>query len=65
MARKSRDTNRLVFSRREQRAIVIEALTILPNVLQVYRCLGERIGVSYRTIWNFAKAEGIKLVRRA
>ena len=65
MARKSRDTNRLVFSRREQRAIVIEALTILPNVLQVYRCLGERIGVSYRTIWNIAKAEGIKLVRRA
>jgi hypothetical protein len=53
---------RLVFSRSEQRAIVITALTIVPNVWQVYRCIGMRIGVSYGTIWNIAKAKGIELV---
>jgi hypothetical protein len=52
-----------VFSRPEQRAIVLEALKILPNVWQVYRSLGKRIGISYGTIWNVAKAEGIELIR--
>jgi hypothetical protein len=28
----------------------------LPNVQQVYRCLGTRIGVSYGTIWSIAIA---------
>ena len=51
-----------VFSRTEQRAIILEGLRILPNVWQVYRCLGKRIGVSYGTIWNVAKAEGIELI---
>jgi hypothetical protein len=53
----------LVFSRAEQRSIVIAALGIVPNVWQVYRCLGKRIGVSYGTIWNIARAEGISLIR--
>ena len=53
----------LVFSRSEQRAIVIEALKILPNARQVHLCLGKRIGVSYGTIWNIARAEGIELIR--
>jgi hypothetical protein len=60
--RKSRGKKRPVFSRAEQRAIVIEALGIVPNVWQVYRCVGNRIGVSYGAIWNIAKAEGIKLI---
>ena len=60
---KSRGKEPLVFSRTEQRAIVTEALGILPNFLRVYRCLGKRIGVSYGTIWNIAKDEGIKLIR--
>jgi hypothetical protein len=60
---KSRGKEQPVLSRTEQRAIVIEALGIVPNVLQVYRCLGKRIGVSYGTIWNIAKAEGIELTR--
>jgi hypothetical protein len=42
---------------------VREALKILPNALEIYRCLGKRIGVSYRTIWNIAKAEDIELIR--
>ena len=63
MTGKSCGTKRPVFSRMEQRAILIEALGILPNVWQAYRFLGKRIGVSYGAIWNIAKAEGIKLVR--
>ena len=63
MARATRQKRELVFSRIEQRAIVREALKILPNVLEIYRCLGKRIGVSYGTIWNIAKAEGIELIR--
>jgi hypothetical protein len=63
MARVTRQKRWPVFSRPEQRAIVLEALKILPNVLQVYRYLGKRIGISYGTIWNVAKAEGIELIR--
>ena len=62
MTTKSRGKVPPIFSRTEQRAIVIEALGIVPNVWQVYRCLGKRIGVSYGTIWNIAKAEGIELI---
>jgi hypothetical protein len=53
----------LVYSRTEQRAIVVEALRIFPNVWQVYQRLGKLIGVSYATIWNIAKAESIELIR--
>jgi hypothetical protein len=63
MTTKSHGKASPIFSRTEQRAIVIEALGILPNVWQVYRCLGKRIGVSYGAIWNIAKAEGIELMR--
>jgi hypothetical protein len=62
MTRKSRGDERPVFTKAEQRAIVIEALGIVPNVWQVYRCVGKRIGVSYGTIWNIAKTEGTKLI---
>lgn len=53
----------LVYSRAEQRAIVIEALRILPNVWHVHQRLGKLIGVSYGTIWKIAKAERIELIR--
>jgi hypothetical protein len=46
MTRKSRGDERPVFTKAEQRAIVVEALGIVPNVWQVYRCVGKRIGVS-------------------
>jgi hypothetical protein len=36
-----RGGKRPVFTKDEQRAIVIEALGILPNVWQVYRCLSK------------------------
>ena len=55
MTTKGRGKEPLVFSRTEQRAIVIEALGIVPNVWQVYRCLewapgiAERIGVAVAT----------------
>jgi hypothetical protein len=50
----------LVYSRPEQRAIIVEALGIFPNVWVVYNYVGKRIGVSYGSIWNIAKAEGVK-----
>jgi hypothetical protein len=53
----------LVYSRTEQRAIVIEALRIFPNVWQVYQRLGKLIGVSYGAIWSIARDEGIELIR--
>ena len=59
---KSRGKEPPIFSRTEQRAIVIEALGILPNVWQAYRCVGKHLGVSYGAIWNIAKSEGIKLI---
>jgi hypothetical protein len=39
MTRKSRGDERPVFTKAEQRAIVVEALGIVPNVWQVYRCV--------------------------
>jgi len=54
----------MIFSRPEQRAIVIEALKVFPNVWVVYQHLGKLIGISYGTVWNIAKAEGIKLIRK-
>jgi hypothetical protein len=53
----------LVYSRPEQRAIIVEALGIFPNVWVVYNYVGKRVGASYGSIWNIAKAEGIKLIR--
>ena len=53
----------LVYSRPEQRAIIVEALGIFPNVWVVYNYVGKRLGVSYGSIWNIARAEGIKLIR--
>jgi hypothetical protein len=53
----------LVYSRPEQRAIIVEALGIFPNVWVVYNYVGKRIGVSYGSIWNIARAEGIKHIR--
>ena len=53
----------LVYSRPEQRAIIVEALRIFPNVSIVYNYVGKRIGVSYGSIWNIARAEGIDLIR--
>lgn len=53
----------LVYSRPEQRAIIVEALVIFPNVWIVYNYVGKRLGVSYGSIWNIARAEGIKLIR--
>jgi hypothetical protein len=53
----------LVYSRPEQRAIIVEALGIFPNVWVVYNYVGKRVGVSYGSIWNIARAEGIKLIR--
>jgi hypothetical protein len=53
----------LVYSRPEQRAIIVQALGIFPNVWVVYNHVGKRIGVSYGSIWNIAKAEGIPLIR--
>ena len=64
MPRSSNCKNKpLVYSRTEQRAIVIEALGIFPNVRQVHLRLGKLIGVSYGTIWNIARDEGIELIR--
>lgn len=51
-----------VYSRPEQRAIIVEALGIFPNVWVVYNYVGKRLGVSYGSIWNIAKAEGIKRI---
>lgn len=62
MSRASED-RQFVYSRIEQRAIVIEALKIFSNVRQVHLYLGKLIGVSYGTIWNIAEAEGIELIR--
>ena len=53
----------LVYSRPEQRAIIVQALGIFPNVWVVYNYVGKRIGVSYGSIWNIARAEGIELIR--
>src|SRR5467141_1976718 len=53
----------LVYSRPEQRAIIVQALGIFPNVWVVYNYVGKRLGVSYGSIWNIARAEGIKLIR--
>ena len=53
----------LVYSRPEQRAIIVEALGIFPNVCVVYNYVGKRLGVSYGSIWNIARAEGIKFIR--
>jgi hypothetical protein len=61
MARVTRQKRRPVFSRTEQRAIVLEALKILPNVLEVYRCLGKRIGISYGTIWKRRESRGHRI----
>ena len=58
-----RPKTRACFYAPQQRAIVLEALKIFPNVGKFYRCLGKRIGVSYGTIWNMAKAKGIELIR--
>jgi hypothetical protein len=63
LSKRKSDCDALVFTRPEQRAIVIEALKVFPNVRVVYRRLGKLIGVSYGTVWNIAKAEGIKLIR--
>jgi hypothetical protein len=52
----------LVYSRPEQRAIIVEALGIFPNVWVVYNYMGKRIGVSYGAVRNIAIAEGIKLI---
>jgi len=52
----------LVYSRLEQHAIIVQALGIFPNVWVVYNYVGQRIGVSYGSIWNIAKAEGIELI---
>jgi hypothetical protein len=52
----------LVYSRPEQRAIIVEALSIFPNVWVVYNYVGKRLSVSYGSIWNIAKAKGIKLI---
>ena len=62
MTRKSRGDERPVFTKAEQRAIVIEALGIVPKVWQVYRSVGKRIGARYGTIWNIAKSEGTQLI---
>jgi hypothetical protein len=53
----------LVYSRLQQRAIIVEALGIFPNVWVVYNYVGKRIGVSYGSIWTIARAGGIKLIR--
>lgn len=53
----------LVYLRPEQRAIIIQALGIFPNVWVVYNYVGKRIGVSYGSIWNIARAEGVELIR--
>ena len=53
----------LVYSRPEQRAIIVEALGIFPNVCVVYNYVGKRLGVSYGSIWNIARSEGIKFIR--
>ena len=53
----------LVYSKPEQHAIIMEALGIFPNVWVVYNYVGKRIGVSYGSIWNIAKAQSIKLIR--
>jgi hypothetical protein len=63
LAKRKSDSNALVFTRPEQRAIVIEALKVFPNVSVVYQHLGKLIGISYGTVWNIAKSEGIKLIR--
>jgi hypothetical protein len=52
----------LVYSRPEQRAIIVQALGIFPNVWVVYNYMGKRIGVSYGAVRNIAIAEGIKLI---
>jgi hypothetical protein len=49
--------------RAEQRAIVVEALRIFPNVWEVYRRLGKLIDVSYGSMWKIAREEGIELIR--
>jgi hypothetical protein len=49
--------------RSEQRALIVEALNILPNVWQVYSRLGKLIGVSYGSVINIARSENIKLIR--
>ena len=51
-----------VYSRPEQRAIIVQALGIFPNVWVVYNYVGKPLGVSYGSIWNIAKAEGIKRI---
>jgi len=48
--------------RSEQRELIIEALRILPNAWQVYYRMGKLIGVSYGSVRNIAKAEGIELI---
>jgi hypothetical protein len=40
----------LVYSRPEQRAIIVQALGIFPNVWVVYNYVGKRLGVSYGSI---------------
>lgn len=53
----------LVYSRPEQRGIIVEALGIFPNVWVVYNYVGKRTGVSYGSILNIARAEGSGLIR--
>src|ERR1700730_2390234 len=53
----------LVYSRPEQHAIIVQALGIFPNVWVVYNYVGQRIGVSYGSIWNIATASENELIR--
>ena len=45
-----------------ERAIVLDALKDTPNGWQVYNRVGKKIGISYGSIRNIAKAKGIKLI---
>jgi len=53
----------LVYSRPEQRAIILEALGKFPNVWVSYNYVGKRFSVSYGSISNIARPEAIKLIR--
>jgi hypothetical protein len=58
-----KNEEQFVYSRPEQRTIIVEAPGIFPNVWVVYNYVGKPLGISYGAIWNIARADGIKLVR--